>query len=224
MAARKGMAGFLKSGPSRVLTVVLVAQAVLIYTLSRGEAAPHMRPLSTFPSDIGGWMVTNEGVIEKEVLDVLRADDVMNRVYTQAGSGESVSFFVAYFKTQRAGQAPHSPKNCLPGSGWVPSESRVVSVPVAGRPEPLEVNRYVVARGGAKSVVMYWYQSRNRVVASEYKAKIYLVLDSIRYHRSDTALVRVVVPANGRGEEAATRTATNFIQTIFDPLRNQLPE
>lgn len=224
MAAPKAMAGFLKSGPSRVLTLALVVQAVLVYTLSRGEAAPHMRPLSTFPSSISGWMVTNEGVIEKEVLDVLRADDVVNRVYTRAGSGESVSFFVAYFKTQRAGQAPHSPKNCLPGSGWVPSESRVVSVPVAGRPEPLEVNRYVVARGGAKSVVMYWYQSRGRVVASEYKAKIYLVLDSIRYHRSDTALVRVVVPVNGRGEEAATRTATNFIQTIFDPLRSQLPE
>ena len=63
-----------------------------------------------------------------------------------------------------------------------------------GRSEPIRSNRYVVAHGDEKSVVLYWYQSHNRVIASELAAKFWLVADSIKYHRSDSSLVRVVVP------------------------------
>ncbi len=217
------MPGFLKSRPSRVLTLVLAVQAILFYTLSRGEAVPLAPPLSGFPSQVGGWTLATEGLIEKEIRDVLRADDILNRVYTDADGRQSASLFVAYFKTQRTGQAPHSPKNCLPGSGWVPSESETAVIPVSGRAEPIKVNRYVVSRGSNRSVVMYWYQSRDQVIASEYAAKIRLVLDSIRYNRSDTALVRVVVPVAGDNEAAATATATRFVQTVFEPLSRQLP-
>ena len=54
------------------------------------------------------------------------------------------------------------------------------------------VNRYVVEHGEDKSVTLYWYHSHNRVIASEFSAKFWAVADSIRYHRSDTALVRVM--------------------------------
>ena len=85
------------------------------------------------------------------------------------------------------------------------------------------MNRYIVQRGEDKSVVLYWYQTPKRVIASEFEAKYYLVLDSIRYHRSDTALVRVVVPAIGGDEEAAVSAATNFVRSFFVPLRQYLP-
>ena len=43
-------------------------------------------------------------------------------------------------------------------------------------------------------MVLYWYQGAHRAVASEYLSKVYLMWDSLRYHRSDEALVRVIVP------------------------------
>jgi EpsI family protein len=162
-------------------------------------------------------------VIEKETLDVLRADDVVTRMYAESGTGRFANLFVAYFKTQRTGQAPHSPKNCLPGSGWAPSTSDVIPIPVDGQEAPLQVNRYIVQRGEEKSVVLYWYQTPKRVIASEFVAKYYLVLDSIRYHRSDTALVRVVTPVFNGDEDAATKTAIRFVQSFFTPLRQYLP-
>ena len=81
----------------------------------------------------------------------------------------------------------------------------------------------MVARGTEKSVVVYWYQTRNHVIASEYVAKIHLVLDSIRYNRSDTALVRVVVPVANGDEQQATEAATDFVKSFFTPLREYLP-
>ena len=90
-------------------------------------------------------------------------------------------------------------------------------------PEPIRVNRYVVARGQNQSVVLYWYQEQNRVIASEYAAKIYTVADSIRYNRSDTALVRVVVGVEDGNTQAALDTAENFVKAFFVPLKNYLP-
>jgi EpsI family protein len=202
---------------------VLLIQAAAVYAVSRSENAPALRPLKDSPAQYGDWTMVSEGVIEQEVQDVLRADDTLTRVYAQRATGRPVSLFVAYFKTQRTGQAPHSPKNCLPGAGWVPSASDVLAIAVPGSPSPVRVNRYAVARGDEASVVLYWYQTPHRVIASEYEAKFYLVLDSVRYHRSDTALVRVVSPVLRDDEEGATKAAVEFVQSFFVPLREYLP-
>ena len=223
MAAANNTPRLFPSKHARLLTAALLLQAALFYTLSHGEAVPNPRPLSGFPARIDQWALAKEGVIEREILDVLRADDVLNRVYSNASSGEMANLFVAYFKTQRTGQAPHSPKNCLPGSGWVPSVSEIALLDIPGRAEPIEVNRYIVSRGEESSLVLYWYQTRDRTIASEYKAKIFLVLDSIRYNRSDTAMVRVVVPVREGDTERAAETAGEFVRAFFQPLRAHLP-
>jgi EpsI family protein len=215
--------GFLKNRYVLGTSLALVVQALAIFAFARTESAPPLRPLKQCPDRFGEWVMASEGVVEKEVLDVLRADDTMTRVYRQASTGFPASLFVAYFKTQRTGQAPHSPKNCLPGAGWVPSASEVVPIAIKGLPGPIRVNRYVVSRGDEKSVVLYWYQTPKRVIASEYEAKFFLVADSIRYHRSDTALVRVVCPVVRGDENDTTRAATDFVQSFFVPLREYLP-
>ncbi len=81
----------------------------------------------------------------------------------------------------------------------------------------------MVSRGQNQSVVLYWYQARNRVIASEYYAKIYTVADSIRYNRSDTSLVRVVVGVDNGDTQSALNTAISFVQAIFQPLKQYLP-
>jgi EpsI family protein len=105
----------------------------------------------------------------------------------------------------------------------VPSESDTLAIPIAGRAQPIVVNRYVVSKGEEKSLVLYWYQSRDRAVASEYRAKFYLVADAIRYNRTDTALVRVVVPVFRNDAAGATATAVEFVRAFFTPLRQFLP-
>ncbi len=220
--ADNSLLGFLNGRHARVLTGVLALQAVGLLAISHQERVPLIRPLQEFPRTVGNWMMLRESGIDKDTTDVLKADDLLSRVY--ADQRGAASLFIAFFKSQRTGQAPHSPKNCLPGSGWVPSESDIVPIQVPGRSEPIRINRYLVSKGDEKSVVLYWYQSRDRVVASEYAAKFYLVADAIRYNRTDTALVRVVVPIAGNDVDGATATARDFVQAFFVPLRTFLPE
>ena len=214
---------FLRSSAAIAASALLVAQAALLYSAIRPEAVTPGPPLAEMPRALGAWRYLQDGVIDQETLDVLQADDILNRVYTRGAQGAYL--FVAAFRSQRDGKAPHSPKNCLPGSGWSPLSSGEMAIET-GPPEtsrPITVNRYVVAHGDQRSLVLYWYQSRDRVVASEYKAKFWVMADAIRLNRTDTALVRVVVPIVDRDEDAATQTALDFVKSFYGTLRQYLP-
>lgn len=211
---------FLSSRAALAATVLIVLQGALIDSAVRPESPPSGKPLAQFPVTLGSWKLQQEGVIDADTQAVLKADDLLNRYYTSNGAGANL--FVAAFRSQRNGKAPHSPKNCLPGSGWTPLESSYESIDVGG-PVPIQVNRYVVAHGDERSLVLYWYQSRNRAIASEYKAKFWVVVDAMRLNRTDTALVRVVVPIVNRDEEAANKSAADFVRSFYGTLRQYLP-
>jgi EpsI family protein len=87
----------------------------------------------------------------------------------------------------------------------------------------LNAARYMVVKGGARSVVLYWYQTPRRTVAGEWAAKFWLVADAMRDKRTDTALVRVIVPSE-KGDQAALLAAAEFARQIFPSLRVQLPK
>lgn len=211
------------SRPVLILSFVFIAQAFGFYNLSHGEDIPTVRPLHEFPRQVASWRTSQEGVIEPEVQRILRADDLLNRSYVNTTDGRFANLFVAFFKSQRTGQTPHSPKNCLPGSGWVPAIEDFLTIRMPGEAEDKKVNRYLVQKGDEKSIVLYWYQSRDRVIASEYWAKVYVVVDALRYNRTDTALVRVVVPVEGNNIDLATQTAVKFAREFYQPLRQTLP-
>lgn len=206
-----------------VLSLLLAAQAAAYYLLPSAENAPPAPSLARFPRELAGWNLTADIKLEDEVLKVLRADDTMNRLYRKAGTPLDVHLFVAYFRTQKSGAAPHSPKNCLPGSGWAPLSSSSVELSVPGSVNSLEVNRFIVGRGTERTLVIYWYQTAHRVVASEYTAKIWLVLDSLRYRRSDTAIVRVVVPIPENDTGEAEAAALDFIRSAYAPIKGMFP-
>jgi EpsI family protein len=214
------MSSLLQSKFFHGLTVVLIVQAFLFYTASHGEITPLAAPLSGFPPTVGDWKLAHEGVIDQEQLDVLKADDTLTRFYTSKEGGANI--FIAFFKTQRNGQSPHSPKNCLPGAGWQSSETGRIDVPIAGGGS-ININQYVVSKGEAQSVVFYWYQSQGRVIADEFAAKFHLVSDSIRKHRSDTALVRVIVPIPPGQTTTSEKIGVDFVKAFYPVVKGYLP-
>jgi EpsI family protein len=209
---------------ARVVTALLLLQGIVFYSVAlRAEDTPPVSPLSTFPAGVSGWQLYKDVQVDDETREILKADDILNRIYVNPQLKADAYLFIAFFKTQRYGQAPHSPKNCLPGNGFEPVESGPISISIPGRAEPIEVNRYLTARGDEKSVTLYWYQSRHRVIAGEFSAKFWLIADSIRYHRSDSSLVKVVVPVRNNDADTATKTAVDFVKAVFQPVSQQLP-
>jgi EpsI family protein len=186
------------------------------------ERAPLIQPLAAFPRQVGSFRFQQEGVVEREVRDVLKADELLSRVYA-ADSATGVNLFMAYFKSQRTGVRPHSPMNCLPGSGWAPLSKSMLAVEIPSRKKSIAVNRYLVTKGEATHLVLYWYHSHNRAVASEYASLLYTILDSIRYNRSDASIVRVVIPVSDHEDKAAEETGIRFVQSFYPYLEEYFP-
>ena len=197
--------------------------AILLQARGRDEVFPKHLPLNSFPEQLGDWAGTDQP-LDKETLDVLGPGDFLLREYSpQADSEPPVNLYIAYFPSQRMGDTIHSPKNCLPGAGWLPVENDRISLPLPGH-APFPVNRYVIAKGDSRMLVLYWYWAHDRGVASEYWAKYYLIADAIRLNRSDGALVRIMTTMlPGESSEAARRRLMPFSSKVISSLDDYIP-
>jgi len=207
---------------SILVPAFLTAQAVIVYWAAGAERLPAPPDLAHFPRIFHHWGEFREDPIEPAVQQVLAADRLLSRTYLHAPETTVAQLLVAWFQSQRGGQSqPHSPKVCLPGSGWIPEATGEVTISTAAG--PIRVNRYIVTNRGQRAVVLYWYQTPRRVVAGEWEAKFWLAADSLRDKRSDTALVRIVVWSGSKGDSAATASAEDFAQAVYPLLRVRLP-
>jgi EpsI family protein len=211
-------------GP-RFWTVVFLLAATALLLHARGDAdlIPASEPLTQVPRVVDGWSGTDLP-IDQETLDVLGAGDFLSRIYSQAGQSHKIGLFIGYFPTQRTGVTIHSPKNCLPGAGWVFESSKYVNLTdAAGKGH--RVGEYIIANGENRQFVIYWYQAHGRSVANEYMAKVYMVADAIRLKRTDGALVRVITLVGPGDDTSAARTrAEQFTGKLLPMLPRFIPD
>jgi EpsI family protein len=213
------------SQPTRVMAscALLVGTFVFLQLRSAGEPVPIRKPLDAFPTTLGASHADQETILDPTLVKFLGVTDYVLRRYVD-GSGQSVWLYVGYWAMQHKGAGEiHSPKNCLPASGWEPVEASRMTITLPAPSAPIPVNRYLVQKEQEKQVVLYWYQSRGRATASEVAAKIELVRGAIVHNRTDGALVRLSSPVSGGVRETTQRLMT-FVQTLHPLLNEYLPD
>ena len=207
-----------------LLACCFAATAFVSARAMRPEVVPLREPLSDLPTKLDTWFSKDAPPLADDIVSTLGVDEYTNRLYSAPG-GIPISLYVGFYGSQRQGDTIHSPLNCLPGAGWQAVSRETVTMPVAGRAEGIGINRFLIQKGLDRQVVLYWYQSHGRVIASEYASKAYLVWDALRLHRSDAALVRVITPILARqdSEAAADERARRFVSALFPHLERFLP-
>lgn len=204
------------------VAVVLGVQIAVTYQLDSVQQTPVAgRPaLAEIPSEIGAWRTVQELPLASAAVEMLSPDDIVSRLYRAPDSDTTIELFTTYYKSQISDKNAHSPKVCLPSSGWVPVDSKTVEVPIpALGGKPISVNYYVIAKGEAKALVLYWYQTHNDVVPGEYTLKLHRVANAIRDGRTDMLFVRVLTPLTNN--EDALRRLEGFIQRLYPQLLPQ---
>jgi exosortase D (VPLPA-CTERM-specific) len=204
---------------------VLVAFVVAAIVLPRpAEIVPSRSSFVEFPMKLGAW-TGQRGSMEGVYLDQLKLDDYLLADYVN-DSGQVVNLYVSYYNSQRKGDAVHSPRACLPGGGWQlrDFDQRILnSVQIGGR--PLRVNRTLIELGNQRQLVYYWFQQRGRVVTNEFAVKWYLFWDALTRHRTDGAMVRLVIALPRASSEAqADRRLTEFAGRIAPTLTRYVPD
>jgi EpsI family protein len=211
--------------PKRLIItlIILLTGAGLNFYFSKPAASLPRKPLAEFPRVLGDWTAGEDQLIDEQSMKILLVDDYLVRTYRKP-SGESINLYIGYFQVQREGKGIHSPRQCLPGSGWLPVDSRDYMLPVPDHnPAAIEVNKYLMGKGLDRQLFLFWYQGRGRAYAGEYWNKLYLVWDGMRMKRTDGALIRVSSPVRTSPEQAL-KTQTEFVHLFYPRLSAYIPD
>ena len=153
------------------------------------SAEPLRAPLDSISQELAGWKIAAKEELNPRQLS---ATSYLARTYIK--DARQLGLLIAHHDSHQAGVSVHTPRNCLPGDGWEIWKAGYVTIVYDGR--PVTVNQYNVSKNDQRMVVLYWYQSRNRVIASDFFAKLMLVRDALIEGRTSGSFVRIVMADN----------------------------
>lgn len=202
-----------------MIVYALFAAAALVITLHSDLNVPINRPFSEFPQSVRSWQASNSSEFSANVLSVLKPTDYLYRQYKNV-AGKTVSLYIGYHGGGKGGGGIHSPKHCLPGSGWYEESSRRMRIVTPGG--VINIVRAVYHKGDSKELFLYWFQVRERSISDEYSLKLAEIMGSALHRRRDVSFIRISVPVDTDINDAVER-GEQFIRD-FEPLfRDFLP-
>jgi EpsI family protein len=202
--------------------ILMVGTLVSSQGIEFRDKVPIKKPLDQFPLAIGDWKGERQ-TMEQQFIDALHFSDYVMVDYRNP-KGQNISFYVAYYESQRKGEATHSPETCLPGSGWVFEQSGLASVDT-GKVKVMRVNKAFITKGDERQLVYFWFPQRGRILTSLYQVKLYSFWDALIKKRTDGALVRVITPLTGNESvEKAEERLIDFVKLVNPQLKQFIPQ
>jgi EpsI family protein len=190
--------------------VTLLLASTVIAARVADYRPPEMlqHPLEEIPSELAGFRAVVDNRVREDLLAELAPTEYLSRTYRRGKA--DLRLFVAYYARQKAGESMHSPKNCLPGSGWEIWTSRPTVLPGTAT----IVNQYSIRRELERLAIFYWYQSRDRVIANEFMGKFLLIRDAVLAGRTSGALVTITVEDTPEMTTDAARFAALLLPEV----------
>lgn len=210
---------------TRIILVLLLIAVTWLVIQSSSTPLPVSikKPLALFPEQIGPWTRVASRLSSTEVVEILGVDEYID--YTYVGpNGKTINLYVAFYASVGVSGAYHSPKNCLPGSGW--AIERVDSFPL---PVGIEgsskssITELLIHNRDEYQIVLYWYQNRGRIIGSEYQEKIMLVVDGLLKRRRDGTFVRIISNLHKDDIPATEELLRTFSSLVMNELEAHLP-
>lgn len=201
-----------------LIFVLLLAAGAYIY-LFKPQPVLLDRPLKEFPMAVGDWKMVRKDTFSQAILDVLRPTDYLSRTYTDSARN-IVTLYVGYHGGRKQDGGIHSPRNCLPGSGWFLDSHRLVPVEMQSG-EDIEVVNSVMSKGTTTISFYYWFQVRGTVLTDEYSLKLAEVWNSLVAQRKDAAFVRISM--NVRDGVDVDEVIHRFVRDFYPTVQSRLP-
>ena len=194
-------------------------------------AIPERETFASFPMTFDEWSCAEQERMQEDVESNLGITDYLICDYVNSDRTEVVNVYVGYHQSQvreegggSGENAIHPPAHCLPGSGWDIVENESVTVDMAGLPRtPAAVKRLIIARGQARQLTYYWYQSRGRVISEDWKKIVFVGFDRATRGRTDGSLVRFSIPILRSDVERAERAFRAVAPQVVAQLPAYVP-
>jgi EpsI family protein len=193
------------------------ATQLLVLLAGRTVVAVTPPAFGAFPSARPGWIESDRSGSPLLPPDP-RAERHLIRTY-QDGKGEPVWVAVDYYSSQAQDRRPAARELVFPARGWTDLSEQAVNVPVDTSGHSLPANLVTMRVGSQRVAIVYWYQLRERSVASDHGYRALLAWNRIVHGRRDGALVRLAFPLTGENTpDACVARAAEFLRAFYADL------
>jgi len=212
--------GIQKTG-FRLIIILLIIAGALTYTLRYLKVEPdRMADFKAIPMSQGEWR-SEEIFFSEETYQILKASLSTMRVYRSQNRLSPV-LFIGYFEDQKYGSQIHSPRQCLPGSGWGILSQRTEEVDINGKKQAL--NRVIIGAREDRQLMYYWFETRSGTITSEFALKFNLFLNALFMRPTDAAFIRLTVDLpRGTSEKQGEEILHDYLVDFHDSIEKSLP-
>ena len=198
-----------------IAILVLLCLPIIVEQAQGGLMTEDSILLNRIPPAIGEWVMDRSFTIDQAVLDQLRPSDYLWRSYSDP-QGRRLDLYIGFHGSGEDVGAVHSPKHCLPGSGWnlVRQDVDRLGTP-AGE---LGAVRAVYAHERTSMLFYYWYMVGAETYTNEYVVKLAELKELLLHRRKNTFLVRVSASTDGGPE--AEESIRSFMRELYPALHS----
>jgi len=211
--------------PHRFWLIVCLLCVTFFYVnfLSTIQAVPLLRDLSRFPKTIGNYTFVQDQSFSEAVIKNAGMDSYLMRQFRDE-SGYTLGLYIGYYQIQTEGHIIHSPKHCLPGSGWntVKAGRHLFKTHNNNNTSSYSINQWLMQKGDEKQLVHFWYHGRGRIVANEYVDRTLMIFDSIFRKRTDGALIRITGPGGNLDHDI--KKQEEFTTALLKVIDDYIPK
>ena len=199
---------------------IALAFTALFVAFHEDVYEPVFKPLAEIPQHLTGWSMIDETRFSAAVLEQLRPTDYLYRVYS-GDDHRAVSLYLGYHGGGPKSGSIHSPKHCLPGSGWHIISENVKTIIVGDKDVPVVESVY--QKDGQRELFLYWFQVKGKPLTNEYVLKMAEITNSILHNRRDSAFIRISVP-HREGDVGALKLGEKFLEDFYPHIKAVLPQ
>lgn len=200
-----------------ILYTLIIVTGLFLHLRSVNEV-PLAHPLAAFPASINDWRVTGQTQLSESILKVLRPTDYLSRRYV-SNSGEVVDLYIGYFDGGLDSGGVHSPRHCLPGSGWSLEFHEEKVLTFDGN--TIRLVNAVYRKGEVRQFFTYWFQVSGMTINNEYYLKAAEVFNSMVKNRRDSAFVRISTDVSN-GDMVQADSVSKFVQDFYPVINSFL--
>lgn len=214
----------LKSKRYWLVVALLLATGIYVHILRYTRISIQEQVnLEALPMKLGEWQADENLIISEDTREVLKSTQDLWRSYSDSNNQE-IGLFVAYFKDQKYGEQIHSPKHCLPGSGWKIVDRETYEVQLDNSPTSrLKINKLIISKKYFNEIMLYWFWTRSGVITSEYDLKFSLAKNALLRNPTDAAFIRIDLPLPKGDQSQALQVGSKFISDLFPEIKYVLP-
>ena len=212
--------GIQKTG-FRIILALLILTGALSYTLRYIKVEPDSMPdFSLIPMSKAGW-TAEEFQFPLSTLEILKATETTMRVYL-SDLPTAPALFIGYFEDQKYGSQIHSPRHCLPGSGWGILSHTQRDIDIDG--VSLPINHVVIGNKDNLQLMYYWFETRSGKITGEFSLKFNLFLNALMMKPTDAAFIRLTVNLPpGWTIKQGEEILESYLSDFFQDIENSLP-